>query len=456
MAAPRPPDRSKSKQMEEQNIVDFDPTSEKSEIIKILGVGGAGSNAVNDMCAMGIDGVNYVVCNTDRQALDNSPVYRKIQLGRMLTAGLGAGNNPERGRNSAIESLDEIRELLADNTRMVFITAGMGGGTGTGAAPVIAQAAKEMGILTIGIVSIPYRSEGKPRLRQAIKGVQEMAKHVDSLLIVNSQRLIDMYGAMGLTESLSKANNVLAVAAKGLAEMISKHRRVNVDFADVQTSLADSGCSIIGTGEGHGENRAREAVEEALKSPLLNNNDISGANYVLVSITSGGGDNELKQNEQGFILDYLYEEAGGDKNEENSIIWGFGIDEGIDDDAVKVTVIATGFTTDCLDITSSKGKQQGATRVPLSRDEPADTPQNEPADDDKPKTVDLYKDPENAKIDNILDQLYSADGARSARSTQEYDTARLEPPAVVRLDALTEEVLNNIENVPAYERRRVR
>ena len=419
---------------------------EKSEIIKIIGVGGAGGNAVNNMYNLGIVGVNYVICNTDIQALEASPIKTKIQLGKKLTAGLGAGNNPEKGRQSAEESVAEIDEILNNNTRMVFVAAGMGGGTGTGAAPVIAKQAKDKGILTIGIVTIPYRSEGKPRLRQAIRGVRQMSENVDSLLVINSQRLSEIYGDMSVRESLAKADLVLATAAKGIAELISKHMVINVDFADVQTAMTDSGCAVMGTGEARGENRAIEAVELALKSPLLNNNDINGASYILVNITSGIGEHETTQTEQLNIMDYLYEHAGGDDNENSNIIWGLGTDQSIDDDTIRVTVVATGFSTDCFEISQSKNVDVS---VPLGSTEVI----GKKYGDEKEITV-KFEDPQKKEDDKILMNLYDnpLNGMR-INQPKKYTTRDLRDATSLPLENLTEEVLSNIENVPAYERR---
>ena len=411
--------------------------SEKSEMIKIFGVGGAGGNAVNNMFRLGIKGVNYVICNTDTQALDDSPISRKIQLGKNRTAGLGAGNNPEVGRDSAVESEEEIRAILEDNTRMVFVTAGMGGGTGTGAAPVIARMAKDMDILTAGIVSIPFKSEGRPRLRQAIKGVETMAKCVDSLLIINSQRLNDMYGDLPLSTSFAKGDEVLAVAAKGLAEIISKHMTVNVDFADVKTALTDSKCSLMGTGESTGENRAVEAVKKAMESPLLNNNNIRGATHILFNVTSNPN-KELTQNELCAIMNYLYDQAGGEENEQNRIIWGAGVSEEIEDDTLRVTVIATGFATDCFEDNHPKKEVYV---IPLKP---------ESAEEKQKKEVDKRSSLELDSTDQIIHQLYN-EVAESQKES--YDTRNLRDATSEPFNTLNDDKLNQIENTPAFIRR---
>lgn len=319
----------------------FDLPKEKSSIIKVVGVGGGGSNAVNHMYKEGITDVDFIVCNTDQQALVNSPVPIKIHLGQTLTGGLGAGNKPEKGREAAIENLEDVQKVLKYNTRMAFITAGMGGGTGTGAAPVIAKAAKELGILTVGIVTIPFRFEGKKRIEQAVEGVKEISKHVDSLLVINNERLREIYGDLGISQAFSKADNVLTVAAKGIAEIITKKGHVNVDFADVQTVMANSGVAIMGSAAAEGEDRARKAIEEALNSPLLNNNDITGARNILLNISSG--EDDLTTDELFDITQYAQEAAGNTAD----LIWGYNREIGLGK-KISVTIIATGFKTDVI------------------------------------------------------------------------------------------------------------
>ncbi|RLD69344.1 MAG: cell division protein FtsZ, partial [Bacteroidetes bacterium] len=286
----------------------FDLPMEKSSIIKVIGVGGGGSNAVNFMFQQGITDVDFIVCNTDQQSLANSPVPIKLHLGQTLTEGLGAGNDPEKGREAAIENLDDVVKVLENNTKMVFITAGMGGGTGTGAAPVIAKAARELGILTVGIITIPFRFEGKRRIEQAVKGVQEINKYVDSLLVINNERLREIYGDLGVTEAFSKADNVLSVAAKGIAEIITKKGHVNVDFADVKTVMTESGVAILGSAQAEGEERALHAIQEALNSPLLNNNDITGAKNILLNISFG--DEDVTVDEIFEITNFVQDAAG--------------------------------------------------------------------------------------------------------------------------------------------------
>lgn len=316
--------------------MEFDLPKGSTSIIKVIGVGGGGSNAVNHMYDQGIKGVDFIVCNTDRQALDISPVPLKIQLGPSLTEGRGAGSIPEIGRNAAVENIEEIRAFLGDGTKMVFVTAGMGGGTGTGAAPVIAQIAKELGILTVGIVTVPFSFEGRKRRQQAEEGLEAMRNNVDTLLVINNERLREMAGNLSLVNAFSKADNVLTTAAKGIAEVISVTGAINVDFNDVNTVMKDSGVAIMGSSQAEGEDRALVAVKEALNSPLLNDNDISGAKYVLLNITYG--DVDVTMDEISEITDYIQDEAGSTAD----VIWGHGYDATLGD-KLSVTLIATGF-----------------------------------------------------------------------------------------------------------------
>lgn len=324
-----------------EELINFELPTQKSSIIKVLGVGGGGSNAVNYMYEQGIRDVDFIVCNTDAQALLKSPVPIRIQLGASLTEGRGAGSKPEQGRQAAIENLDDVTEVLAQNTKMVFITAGMGGGTGTGAAPVIAKAAKEMGILTVGIVTIPFRAEGPKRISHAIDGISELKEHVDSLLVINNERLREIFGDLPVSEAWSKADDILTVAAKGIAEIITVPGHINVDFADVQTVMSNSGVAIMGQGTATGENRAIEAIKIALNSPLLNNNDIRGARNILLNVTSG--ENEVTLDEIARISEFAQEAAGNKAD----IILGSCKDDTLGD-AVAVTVIATGFGTSSI------------------------------------------------------------------------------------------------------------
>jgi cell division protein FtsZ len=317
-------------------MMQFEIQQEPGSIIKVIGVGGGGSNAVNHMFKLGIKGVDFIVCNTDKQALEVSPVPNKIQLGIALTKGLGAGSIPEMGKNSAIETIDEIRNYLSDGTQMVFITAGLGGGTGTGAAPIIASVAREMGILSVGIVTMPFVFEGKKRKMQAEQGLEEMKKYVDTLLVIGNDKLRDIYGNLKMSEAFAHADNVLTGAAKSIAEIISINLHINVDFNDVKTVMKDSGVAIMGTATASGERRAIRAVEQALNSPLLNDNNIRGARHVLLNIMSGNDD--ISMDEFGEITDYIQEASGYTAE----LITGYGIDQSLGDN-VGVTIIATGF-----------------------------------------------------------------------------------------------------------------
>ncbi len=319
-------------------MMQFEIPKERPSIIKVIGVGGGGSNAVNHMYKLGIKGVEFVVCNTDHQALDNSPVPKKIQLGPSLTEGRGAGAIPEVGKNAAIENLDELREILRENTKMVFITAGMGGGTGTGAAPILAGVAKELGILTVGIVTVPFSFEGRKRKELAEKGIEELRNNVDTLLVICNDKLRLMHGNLKLSEAFAHADNILSVAAKSIAEIITTNLHLNVDFADVQTVMKESGVAIMGASQAEGEDRALSAVTAALDSPLLNDNQIEGARYILLNITSGNL--EATMDEIGEINDFVQEQAGNSAD----IIMGIGTDESLGD-KISVTIIATGFNT---------------------------------------------------------------------------------------------------------------
>jgi cell division protein FtsZ len=319
--------------------ISFDLPKNQSNVIKVIGVGGGGSNAINYMFKQGIKGVDFVVCNTDSQALQNSPVPNKIQLGVNLTEGLGAGANPDVGQQSAMESMDDIEKMLDANTKMIFITAGMGGGTGTGAAPVIAQMAREKDILTVGIVTIPFQFEGKVRSEQAMNGVERLRKQVDSLIVINNNKLREVYGNLGFKAGFSKADEVLATASRGIAEVITHHYTQNIDLKDAKTVLSNSGTAIMGSAKAEGDNRAKDAIVSALDSPLLNDNKISGAKNVLLLIVSGN--QEITIDEIGEINDHIQSEAGFNAN----IIMGVGEDESLGD-SISVTVIATGFNVE--------------------------------------------------------------------------------------------------------------
>ncbi len=315
----------------------FDLPSHHKSIIKVVGVGGGGSNAVNHMHSLGIKGVEFVVCNTDRQALDSSPVPSKLQVGINLTSGLGAGADPDKGRRAALENKEEIRDILSQDTKMLFITAGMGGGTGTGAAPVIAQVAKELDILTVGIVTAPFAFEGKNKTNQANEGIQELKKSCDTVLVIMNDKLREIYGNRSIRDAFAKADDVLATAAKSIAEIITLPGDVNVDFEDVKTVMKNAGPAVMGSSKTFGENRARRAVEEALNSRLLNQQQIFGAKKILLSITSGE-EAEIQMGELSDIFEYIREYAGSDAE----VIHGLGVDVSLGEH-IKVTMIATGF-----------------------------------------------------------------------------------------------------------------
>ena len=317
-------------------IVQFDFPTDSPKIIKVIGVGGGGGNAVNHMYREGIHDVTFVLCNTDNQALAESPVPVKLQLGRSITQGLGAGNRPERARDAAEESIDDIKEQLNDGTKMVFITAGMGGGTGTGAAPVIARIAKEMDILTVGIVTIPFIFEGEKKIIQALDGVERIAQHVDALLVINNERLREIYADLTFMNAFGKADDTLSIAAKSIAEIITMRGTVNLDFADVKTILKDGGVAIMSTGFGEGENRVTKAIDDALHSPLLNNNDIFNAKKVMLNV-SFCPTSELMMEEMNEIHEFKSKFREGVE-----VIWGVAVDNSLDT-KVKITVLATGF-----------------------------------------------------------------------------------------------------------------
>lgn len=359
------PNLFKPKAMSDE-IMNFDLPVERSSIIKVLGIGGGGNNAVNHMFERGIKDVNFVVCNTDHQALAKSKVPLKVQIGEALTEGRGAGSKPEIGRQAALENIDDVMEALSGNTKMVFITTGMGGGTGTGATPVIAKACKDAGFLTIAVVTIPFKSEGKVRIRQAIDGVTELKDNVDSLLVINNEKLREIYGNQSVSTAFAKADDILTTAVKGIAEIITVTGYINVDFADVETVMKKSGVAIMGMGKASGENRAIKAIESALSSPLLNSNDVTGATSILINISSGLGEHEITMDELGEITDYMYEQASDDA----LIIRGLSREESLNEE-LCVTVIATGFESNSI-FQPYKGKKPATTVELLSaaRSEP--------------------------------------------------------------------------------------
>jgi cell division protein FtsZ len=393
--------------------MDFELPKENKSIIKVIGVGGGGSNAVNHMYNQGIKGVDFVVCNTDLQALEVSPVPYRIQLGPSLTEGRGAGSLPEIGKNAAIENIEEIREYLSNDAKMVFITAGMGGGTGTGAAPVIAGVAKELGILTVGIVTVPFNFEGRKRRMQASEGLEAMRNAVDTLLVINNERLREITGNLSIGDAFSKADDILATAARGIAEVIALTGAINVDFNDVSTVMRDSGVAIMGSAWAEGENRAVNAVEKALESPLLNDNDISGAEYVLLNITYG--DVEVTMDEISEITDYIQDAAGSTAD----VIFGHGKDETLGD-KISVTVIATGFESSPL-----TGYEQAPKKNVVTLDEPKKTevtkPMNSPTE-----TTDIWAGAK--EVTKTEDEPYLKS------TTEETPEAKEEPQSEMNFD----------------------
>lgn len=359
-----------------EELMNFDLPVDRSSIIKVVGIGGGGNNAVNHMYRRGIRDVNFIVCNTDQQALIKSPVPVKVQIGETTTEGLGAGSHPETGRAAALENLDDVMDALSGNTKMVFITAGMGGGTGTGATPVIAKACKDAGYLTVAVVTIPFRSELSHRIKLAINGINELRGKVDSLIVINNERLREIYGDEGVSAAFARADDVLANAVRGIAEIITCTGYINVDFADVETVMKDSGVALMGIGQASGDDRATQAIEAALTSPLLSANDITGARSLLLNIKSGTGENEITMDELGELTDYVYETVSDDA----LIIRGLSSDESLGD-AISVTVVATGFeaSTDLESYKPDKRKEV----VSLSGTAQGSLPEAGYASDDK-------------------------------------------------------------------------
>ena len=387
--------------------ISFDLPKNQSNVIKVIGVGGGGSNAINHMFQLGIKGVDFVVCNTDSQALENSSVPNKIQLGVTLTEGLGAGANPEIGEKAAVESFEEIKQMLDTNTKMVFITAGMGGGTGTGAAPIIAKQAKELDILTVGIVTIPFQFEGRNRNEQAQLGVERLRSHVDSLIVINNNKLREVYGNLGFKAGFSKADEVLATASRGIAEVITHHYTQNIDLRDAKTVLSNSGTAIMGSAQASGANRATDAIMKALDSPLLNDNKITGAKNVLLLIVSGN--EEITIDEIGEINDHIQAEAGHSAN----IIMGVGEDEALED-AIAVTIIATGFDVEQQnEITNTETKkiihtledeQKAEQELLNKRSAPISQVTNAPVNNNPENELQFEEPEENKKIVHTLDE----------------------------------------------------
>ena len=343
-------------------FINFNLNEKTPTIIKVIGVGGGGGNAVEYMNDKGICDVDFIICNTDYQALQNSPIPCRVQLGKELTSGHGAGNNPVMGEKSAQESLADIEALLKKDTKMAFITAALGGGTGTGAAPVIAKLSKDMGILTVGIVSVPARFEGPKRLDQAREGLRKLKGHVDCLIVIDNEKIKSIYGSQTISAAFAKANDVLNIAAKGIAEIITLPGYINVDFADVKTVMTDSGVAIMGAAQASGEDRAIRAITEALESPLLNNNDILGARDILLNITSGT--DEITMDEMSQITSHIIRKVGNNA----AVIWGVGTDLNLGD-AISVTIIATGFPTGDVDVLDKEGSTYNLTQSVVLKEE---------------------------------------------------------------------------------------
>ncbi|MBN2274038.1 MAG: cell division protein FtsZ [Bacteroidales bacterium] len=437
-------------------LINFELPVNRSSIIKVVGVGGGGSNAVNHMYRLGIKDVNFVVCNTDAQALSNSPVPLRVQLGASLTEGRGAGNKPEVGKQAAIESLDEIKDALSANTRMVFITAGMGGGTGTGAAPIIAKASKDLGLLTVGIVTIPFKNEGPRRISQALDGIAEMEKYVDSLLVINNEKIREMYGDLRVSEAFSRADDVLAIAAKGIAEIITVHGFINVDFADVHTVMSNSGVAIMGSGLAEGEDRAMKAIQNAITSPLLNDNDIKGARNILVNITSGK--EEVTMDEIGQIIDYVQECSGANAD----LIWGNGIDVNLDE-KISVTIIATGFATSS--IPELYARKREINRIPLPENgnvsfvsdsgfEVKDRPsQGDYANTQQTIEFDVTSGEWGGETDRVKSQV---DLKKASQRVNMIKKAKERMKDLNFSSSNTGDYIDEMENTPAYKRKKVK
>lgn len=364
-------------------MIHFDLPKEKSSIIKVIGVGGGGSNAVNYMFSQDIEGVNFIICNTDAQALALSKVPNKVQLGPMLTQGLGAGANPDIGRQATEESLEEIRRILEVNTKMAFITAGMGGGTGTGGAPILAKICKDLGILTVGIVTTPFAYEGKKRFAQAEEGINKLKDYVDTLLVISNDKMRHQYGNLTMRAAFSKADNVLATAAKCITDVINSTGQINVDFADVCTVMRDGGVAILGSATADGENRAQKAIQDAINSPLLNDNDIRGAKWILININSAEGGTEFTMDEVDTIQNYLLSQAG----EHTNVIMGLGYDNSLGD-KIGITLIATGFENKAaINDPIEKKEQDKEEKIILTLDG------NEPKQKEVPVVVEAIIDP---------------------------------------------------------------
>ena len=428
-----------------KELMDFDLPTSTENIIKVIGVGGGGSNAVNHMFRQGIKDVDFAICNTDLQHLLESPVPLKVQLGSALTEGRGAGNKPTTGRDSANENIEEIEAIFSANTKMVFITAGMGGGTGTGAAPVIAEVARTNHILTIGIVTLPFRNEGKLRIQQAIEGIRQMEGHVDSLLIINNERIREIYGDFPISKAFAKADDVLATAARGIADIITSTGFINVDFEDVRTVMQNSGVAIMGSATFSGEDRALKAAEGAINSPLLNNNDIRGAKNILVNITSGET-REVTMDEVNLVNEYVQEKAGNHAD----LIHGIAVDPSLGD-ALTVTVVATGFKSSSIpemNMNKTDEKIRVSIEDDFSDNNHSPSRQETFFSGEKATGMEWLEDPE----EEVISRLYPK------RMIDPFSGAPEVVRRVMHVDFYeqTEDYINELSKVPAFERRRMK
>lgn len=435
--------------------MEFHVPDDSQNIIKVIGVGGGGSNAVNYMYQQGIVGVDFAICNTDNQAMNQSPIPTKIQLGPSLTEGRGAGSKPEIGKEACEESLQDVLKFFDKNTKMLFVTAGMGGGTGTGAAPVVAKAARDMGILTVGIVTIPFTFEGRRRQKQAMEGLNEFQKNVDTLIVISNDKLRKIYGNLNLSEAFSKADDILTIAAKGIAEIITVPGYVNVDFEDVNTVMRNSGVAVMGTAIASGEGRALKAVESALQSPLLEDNNIEGAEHILINITSG--ESEVKMDEVFEITEYVQQEAGYGTD----VIWGNCSDHNLGD-GISVTVIATGF---------NKNNEKESGEMFQDESQVIKEPVVVNLDDSEPHSVTITESP-TSPVDDITKVDLFSDADTTANTPTETPVSK--PDNVVEFDHMetlderrrrledlsvkltNPKVLKEVEDEPAYLRKGVK
>lgn len=405
----------------DEKILDFQFPRKTQTIIKVIGVGGGGGNAVNHMYSEGIHDVSFALCNTDNQALCESPVETRVQLGRKTTEGLGAGNRPEVAKAAAEESREDLERLLSDDTKMVFITAGMGGGTGTGAAPVIARIAKDMGILTVGIVTIPFVFEGRKKIIQALRGVEDIANNVDALLVVNNERLIDIYADLTIPNAFAKADDTLTIAAKGIAEIITVHGHINLDFADVKTILKDGGVAIMSSGYGEGENRVEDAITNALHSPLLNNNDVADAKKILFNIYSSD-ENPLIVEEMEAVANFMKRFGP-----EIEVIWGTATDKKLGE-KVKITLLATGFG-----MSSIPGIEE---KITIDEEEEEERIRRE--------------EEEKRRINEMIERHYGKDGVQSVAMRSSFFGQK---PIILSTDELdNDKIVDALENTPVFKR----